>query len=118
MNNTPQAYEDFLVALDQGEVIMMEATDEARARVRRMILEATNATSLKQAHEVVRSGRPRVGEEREGPSKKLQVRITDEMKDDLISRAHEEGRNRSDLVRDALSLYLYETSSRSRFVGA
>ncbi|MDO4258480.1 MAG: hypothetical protein Q4C87_03055 [Actinomycetaceae bacterium] len=116
MSDPIKTHEDFLAALERGEVQPEEGTKETREQVRRMILEATDTTSLEQAHNVIRSGRPRLGDELKGPSKKLQVRITDQMEDDLANRAHEEGRKRSDLVREALSMYLYGDETRKELV--
>ncbi len=50
-------------------------------------------------------GRPRLSDG-EGPSRSLNVRIGDELRDRLSARAEREGTTTSDLVREALWRYL------------
>ncbi|OFQ24892.1 hypothetical protein HMPREF2946_05060 [Actinomyces sp. HMSC062G12] len=99
---TAQTSAEFLDRIDHGDYTLIEATDANRAEALQYILDATGATSLDEATEVIRGGRPRLGDEKGENSPLVQFRVPQKVKEQIDAAASERGLSRSEYMRRAL----------------
>lgn len=99
---TAQTSAEFLDRIDRGDYTLVEAADADRAAALQYILDATGAASLNEAADAIRSGRPRLGDERGENSPLVQFRVPQKIKDQIDTAASERGLSRSEYMRRAL----------------
>lgn len=106
---------DFEALADQaeaGELSPIPGTirrgEEARAETARLLMQATGATRPEDVIPLA-MGRPRVGTE-SGPSPQVRTRVPQALKDRLAAVAWQQQRSESEVVREALTVYLAQAA--------
>lgn len=101
-------YDELAERATQGDLAVKPGTvrrgPEAAAEARRLLMAATGATSTEDLTRVV-LGRPSLGTT-VGASPVVRARVPQALKDRVTAIAESEGRNESDVVRDALAAYV------------
>jgi len=104
---TADKYDELAARAERGELAVKPGTirrgADAAADAQRALMEATGATSLKEATKLA-IGRPPAGTGR-GPSPVVRARVPQALKDRVLDLAQREQRDESDIVRAALAAY-------------
>lgn len=102
-------YDELAERAERGELTVIEGTtrvgDDAAEAGRLALLEATGASSLKEATRIA-LGRPRLSDINHGPSPVWKVRATENLDAEVTQIADRRGVTKSLVIREAVEEYL------------
>ncbi|GGD31212.1 hypothetical protein GCM10010915_09350 [Microbacterium faecale] len=112
MGDASETYDERAARYERGDIDVsphakIYSGEDASRRGRQLIEMVLDEDELAELETAIRRGRPSVGAVGpRGESPKRQVRLPVDLDRALTERAEKEQRNRSDVIRDALSSYL------------
>lgn len=104
-----ESYEDLAERAVRGGLRVKPGTvvrgEVSASQAQELLMAATATNTLEDMTHVV-LGRPKVGSAGKGASPTVRARVPQELKDGVTLLAVREGRNESDIIRDALAAYV------------